>query len=235
MKTLYFVLVLCTLACGNSQHSKALNTMGSGDSTRSIKVSYQLLNDSVQGLRRSYHEKLKQGISQNQVLQEASGTFVNLIAESYYPIWAGTQWDFYGTTQTPQIGQIACGYFVTTVLRDMGVKIDRVAMAETYSEKMIKTLVQPQFIKKFVPFDLKKFEAELKKSEDAVYLAGLDNHTGFVLVKNHEVFFIHSSVISPGCVVKEPALESMALFINHYMVVGKLSADPKLMLSWINP
>lgn len=39
----------------------------------------------------------------------------------YY--WQGTPWTFNGTTNTPQKGSIACGYFVTNVLMNYGFKI----------------------------------------------------------------------------------------------------------------
>jgi hypothetical protein len=79
-----------------------------------------------------------------------------------------------------------------------------------------------------------QFVAELSKKGNGVYLAGLDNHTGFIVVKNHEVYFIHSSVISPGCVVREKAIESVALQKNRYTVLGCLTADPAFMKAWLN-
>src|ERR1700748_3437814 len=35
-----------------------------------------------------------------------------LVDEDIYNYWAGTPWDFYGTTRQPKTGSIACGYFV---------------------------------------------------------------------------------------------------------------------------
>src|SRR6188474_3208784 len=50
---------------------------------------------------------------------------LNNIRDSLFTCWLGTPWDFYGTTQTPGKGKIACGYFVTTLLRDMGASVNR--------------------------------------------------------------------------------------------------------------
>ena len=37
--------------------------------------------------------------------------------------WLGTPWDFNGTCETPGSGKIACGYFVSTILRDAGFQV----------------------------------------------------------------------------------------------------------------
>ena len=44
--------------------------------------------------------------------------------------WIGTVWDFNGVTRTPKQGAIACGYFVTNVLTDLGFKINPNATTE---------------------------------------------------------------------------------------------------------
>jgi hypothetical protein len=226
---------LFLLACGNAPIAKVnepLKTLRS-DSIVPIETRYKQLNDSVQSLKMGWQSQLKAGENESHLLRQSAESFTNLIYQTYFQIWDGTPWAFYGTTRVPQKGSIACGYFVTTVLADMGVPIQRIEMAKTYSEKMIRTLVQTENIKKFTPFILKKFVEELKRKNNGVYLVGLDNHTGFIVVKNHEVYFIHSSVIYPGCVVREKALESVALQINSYTVLGCLTEDKVFMKKWI--
>ena len=41
------------------------------------------------------------------------------------PFWQGTEWSFEGHTAMPKKGEIACGYFVSTTLRDVGLNINR--------------------------------------------------------------------------------------------------------------
>lgn len=225
--------ILFLLACGNTPTAKIKEPLKVLRSEPIIPIEqrYQALNDSVYELKNNLRKHLIVG--EKEMMQQSVECFTNLIYQSYFDIWEGTPWAFYGTTRTPQKGTIACGYFVTTVLEDMGVPIKRVEMAKTYSEKMIRTLVQTENIKKYTPFNLAKFVAELSKKNDGVYLAGLDNHTGFIVVKNHEVYFIHSSVIFPGCVVREKALESVALQINRYTVLGCLTQDKAFMNAWL--
>jgi len=40
--------------------------------------------------------------------------------------WLGTPWDFNGTATTPGSGKIACGYYVSTIMQDVGFKVRRV-------------------------------------------------------------------------------------------------------------
>ena len=51
--------------------------------------------------------------------------FTRAVAETIIPDWIGTKWDFNGISEKPQQGNIACGYFVTTVLRDAGLNLAR--------------------------------------------------------------------------------------------------------------
>ncbi len=44
--------------------------------------------------------------------------------------WLGTPWDFNGTADGPGGGKIACGYFVATLLKDAGFRVDRYQLAQ---------------------------------------------------------------------------------------------------------
>jgi hypothetical protein len=234
MRKLLCIPFVFLMACGNTPTVKVKEPLKQLRSEPIIPIErrYQDLNDSVLVLKSKLRKQLTENNEEGK--KRMIRCFTDLIFQSYFEIWNGTPWAFYGTTRTPQKGTIACGYFVTTILEDMGVPIKRVEMAKTYSEKMIKTLVQTENIKKYTPFNLVNFVKDLSKKSDGVYLAGLDNHTGFIVVKNHEVYFIHSSVISPGCVVREKALESVALQINRYTVLGCLTEDHAFMNAWLN-
>ena len=109
----------------NNAHSEQL-VQPKTDSMLPIEMRYLALKDSVSALRKIYKAQYQQSINKTEVIKLARASFIKLLEKDFFSIWNGTQWDFYGTTQVPQRGEIACGYFVTTVLRDMGVKIDRV-------------------------------------------------------------------------------------------------------------
>jgi hypothetical protein len=155
------------------------------------------------------------------------------IAETIIPGWIGTKWDFNGTTQTPQKGTIACGYFVTTVLQDAGFTLARSRLAQCASEQMILTLVQPKYVQRFSNISIESFITAISAKQYGLYIVGLDNHTGFIYNDGKEIYFIHSTFVGTRNVQKERAAGSWVLKQSKYKVLAKLSADEKLLNRWI--
>jgi hypothetical protein len=165
--------------------------------------------------------------------KQIGAEFTKLISTKIFPYWYGTKWGFYGTTEQPNKGEIACGYFVTTTIRDMGVSIKRIKLAQCTSEEMIKNLVSPINIQRFSNVYINTFEAKVKSAGNGIFVVGLDNHTGFLLIDNTGNYFIHSSGIYPYKVVKDILSKSPILIRSKYRVVGKLSADKDFLDNWI--
>ncbi len=153
---------------------------------------------------------------------------------SLLPFWYGTRYSFYGQTETPGEGKIACGYFVTTVLEDLGLKIKRNKLAQLPSEEMIKSLVEKESIRRFSRYTITDFLVGVQESGTGLYLVGLDTHTGFLLYQNNEMRFIHASGRFPFAVVNERAKDSIILGKSNYRVVGKLSDDKKVLQNWLS-
>jgi hypothetical protein len=164
---------------------------------------------------------------------EKENCFAHTVTKTIAPAWIGTQWDFNGITQVPQQGKIACGYFVTTVLRDAGMPIARVKMAQCASEKLVTTLVQDKYVKRFSNIGIDDFMAYLKLNGFGLYIIGLDNHTGFIFNDGLDIWFIHSSIVGTRDVQKEKAANSFILQKSKYRIVGKISADGLLLQKWI--
>ncbi len=154
------------------------------------------------------------------------------VAVRLFNYWEGTRWGFNGTTTVPGKGKIACGYFVTTVLRDCGFNIDRVKLARMASEDMIKELVKEKNIRRYSRFTLQKFIADVKKDGNQLYIVGLDSHVGFLVCDKDGCWFIHSSGRFPWRVVKEKAENSIVLAKSGYRVTGCLTKDEKFMGRW---
>jgi hypothetical protein len=159
---------------------------------------------------------------------------VSSIGDSLFPFWKGTPWAFHGTTETPGKGKIACGYFVTTVLRDIGVPVKRAAYAQMASEDMIKKLVNEKHITRYSKQSVYSILQHVRKKGQAVYIVGLDNHVGFLVYQNNEGHFIHSSGRFPFCVVSEPAITSRVLHDSKYHVLGCISCDDEFLDRWEN-
>lgn len=160
--------------------------------------------------------------------------FVSKISEKIFPYWYGTKWDFNGTTEQPGEGAIACGYFVTTVIRDMGYPINRSKMAQCASEEMITSLAGKKNVHRFSNVTLKVFHSKLRSLGEGLYIVGLDSHTGFLLVEKSESYFIHSSGWFPFKVVKEKVGTSGVLERSKYKVIGKISDDEDFLRTWVN-
>jgi len=147
---------------------------------------------------------------------------VNFLKDSILPCWYGTEWDFNGTTEQPGQGAIACGYFVTTVLRDAGVSINRYKIAKYAAEQIVTSTCQPATIRRFRNVSLDSFSAQTKKFGFGLYIVGLDNHVGFILNDSTESYFIHSTYVEKRCVMKEKANESSVLGNSSYRIIGKI-------------
>jgi len=153
-----------------------------------------------------------------------------LIDEDIYNYWVGTPWDFYGTTRQPKTGSIACGLFVTNTLTDLGFQIDRMGLANAPSEDMIKKLCVG--IHSFHSLD--KLNGYLAKQPvNAVFIIGLDFHTGYVVKTATGCYFFHSNYINKQGVIKEKIGESQALSTNKFFMIGSLTANENLLRKWV--
>ena len=153
------------------------------------------------------------------------------VNSNLFPYWYGTQWDYNGVTQTPNEGYIACGYFVTTILRDMQVNINRVKMAQCASEQMINSLTNKKANYSRLPFH--SFIEKVKQNGKGLSIIGLDNHTGFLYHDGEELYFIHSSYVGTGRVIKEIAQDNSILQNSSYKVVGYISQDAQFIKKWL--
>jgi hypothetical protein len=167
------------------------------------------------------------------VIAQARTLILRSIYTEIFPSWYGTPWDFNGTTEVPQQGKIACGYFVSTVLRDAGWKVQRVRLGQQASENIVLSLTTDHYVKRFRRVAISDFITAVKNWGAGVYVVGLDIHTGFIVNTGAEVYFIHSSYVEPYAVVKEKASESSILATSNYRVLGKITADDLLIKKWL--
>lgn len=141
--------------------------------------------------------------------------------------WIGTPWSFGGTTQKPQEGTIACGYFVTNVLSDFGISLNRIGLAQQASSVMIKQLCAKNSIKHFAKYtDVESYMKNRNAKE--IYIVGLDFHTGFLIRDNDSVYFLHSNYINKKGVTKELLSDSQAFQQSKSFMLGSLSDNNKL-------
>lgn len=170
-------------------------------------------------------EKLK-----DKPLADAKKYFFGLINDKISSYWKGTPWDFNGVTRKPGEGKIACGYFITNTMVDLGFDIERIKLAQAASSVLIDATCTNT---KWCDFDgLKKYLE--KQPEYSVFIVGLDFHTGYLTKEKNDCYFIHSNYIGAKGVTKEKIDESEALQASKVFYIGSITANDEFIKNWIN-
>lgn len=123
------------------------------------------------------YQQAASSVEQANVLDQARTSVTRSIYAEIFPSWYGTAWDFNGTTEVPQQGKIACGYFVSTVLGDAGWRVQRARLAQQASENIILSLTTEAYVKRFRRVAIRDFVDAVKNWGTGIYVVGLDIHT----------------------------------------------------------
>lgn len=227
-------LSFCLCNCRQAGETKPVSVQ-QADSNNLPTYSYHQVKDSIVTQRKNFSAKntsLKI-FSKKENTEEVVNFWIKSIGRDLYDQWEHTPWDFNGTAKQPNEGSIACGYFVTTILKDMGCNINRTKLAICASSVMMKTIAPQQKIQNFSYFTYVDFDKKLKYSGKGVYIIGLDFHTGFIVNDGHENWFIHSNYVNGKGVMKEAVLNSAALKSSKTRWVISLTKDTGFLYKWI--
>lgn len=170
-----------------------------------------------------------------QLISEARAAVFTGLVSDLFPAWYGTTWDFNGVTQSPGEGKIACGYFVTTCLRDAGFNLERIKLAQQPSQTIIETVVDSVAVDTKITYQkpIGDIASAIRKQGHGIYIVGLDTHTGFVANDGTSLAFVHSSYYRPPfSVTAEPVLGVNPLADSKYRIVGKILGD-KMIEKWL--
>ncbi len=163
---------------------------------------------------------------------DSRAAILSYLETSAFPAWAGTPWNFYGTSTTPREGTIACGYFVTTVLEQAGFRIERVVLAQQASAYLVSTIARGTRVDWIRPADNADAVAKIRERfGDGLYVVGFDFHVGFLRVDGERVAFCHSSFIEPGAVTCEDPVPSGAFASRVYVVADAL--NDRVLDDWV--
>ena len=180
-------------------------------------------------LRQKYESAVGDN-EKSEIIKEAQSYLLN-IAGTYFEAWYNTPWDFNGHTKIPKKGTIACGYFITTVLQDMGFNIPRIKWAQQTSEYMIKKMTSD--IQRFRGKPMFEVTKHIENSGEGLYVVGLDCHVGFIYYVNGKMSFVHSNYYQPKIgVMSEPLTGRNPLNDSKYRVIGKI-LDDKMIQNWL--
>ncbi len=168
----------------------------------------------------------------------ARAVLLHSIRDHMLQAWIGTDWDFNGTTTTPNSGQIACGYLVSTVLQHAGFRLQRFRVAQQAAENIVKTLagsdgdsLSPGRIWRFRNAEIKEVLGPIRRGGDGVYVIGLDYHVGFLVKRGELIEFCHSSYLGEAKVVCSDPMADPAMASNYH-VIGELLSDA-MIEGWI--
>jgi hypothetical protein len=154
----------------------------SSDPRRTDSQSYKELVARLEAERIALAARYRQAASSVQkadVISQARTLVSRSIYTEIFRSWYGTAWDFNGTTEVPQQGKIACGYFVTTVLRDAGWRVQRARLAQQASENIILSLTTDGYVKRFRRVAIGDFVNAVKQWGTGIYVVGLEHSHRF--------------------------------------------------------
>ena len=234
MKSLLRILMTMALPACSQEPAAAVRNFDPPPMTAPAAVDYPELIARIADQRRKLEEDRHQHGESEKLLDAARLLYCRSFADLAGQ-WLGTPWDFNGITQSPRNGKIACGYFVTTLLRDAGFDVERARLGQQASEVIAKTMTTREFMRSRSEEPLANFVAACRKHAPGVYLVGLDFHTGYLVNDGVELWFVHAAYGKPAqCVIVEKAGESAYLDHSKYRQVAFFTEDRRFLLGWLS-
>jgi hypothetical protein len=236
----YLILMCALLSCSASKDGPAKTFQKKLDrmSETEVNDTYSAICIRLEAKRKSLAAELKNAATKDakaKICDRARQTLITALSDSMFVCWYGTEWDFNGITTTPRSGEIACGYFVTTLIRDAGFKIQRAALAQCASQSMISTLCATADTKIITGGKVGKVKEHLLSKDDGIFIIGLDTHTGFVVKKGTDLRVVHANyTMASDGVMSEPFDDASVIQYNNYFVIGDFMNSDSTMIKWLN-
>lgn len=245
----YLIVIILILASCNKKETKESNiSEGIVENIQKEKIHPNNIIDPPMNMDSSQHtaayqkllgqikvdkSKLLQGMNQGNISLDSVGNyFTRIMRDSIFHYWYGTTWEFNGHTNTPREGEVACGYFISTPLKHIGVNVNRYKLAQQAATPIIKSISPGGNI--FYSGDINELESYLnEQADDGLYVIGLSFHVGYILRENGENFMVHSDYIDPVAVCKKSFASCEALHDSEVYVLGELSTNPTFLKMWL--
>ncbi|MET0395000.1 MAG: hypothetical protein ABW019_17780 [Chitinophagaceae bacterium] len=230
MRLLLLLLIagLCLSRCTNQQQGTAIPMPATMPAR-----SYTDLKAAIDSDREAFGQLYRSAARREKLWIQVKDYWVRMLGRDLYEQWNGTPWDFNGTTRVPHEGTIACGYFVTGLLLDMGYPLDRVKLSTCASLTMMKALTRGQRVLNASYLSYAGFCATIRDAGKGIFIVGLDYHTGFLVNDGTDTWFLHSNYINRAGVVKEKMAVSAALRASRTRFVVSLTSDTAFLLRWM--
>ncbi len=190
---------------------------------------------SYRQIKAQVKETLDQLSRQQMPLDALGKTFTSLLVNKLIPYWYGTSWSFEGHTAVPGQGEIACGYFVSTTLQDMGVQLNRYQLAQQSPINEARTIAIDSSVLVVEEGTTKANIAYLsKQTQPGIYFIGFDqNHVGYLLNREGYLFLIHSNYQEARGVEIERIEESKVFSSYSRFYLAEISTNAALLKKWL--
>ena len=162
---------------------------------------------------------------------EAANYVYEAVTDRLIPAWKGTPWAFYGTAEVPGDEPVACGYWVASILRDVGFRVDRSDVGQQASERILRTFAPSASLHHFGRKPTAEIVEWIAHKGRGLWGVGLANHAGLVWNDGTEVRFCHSNYNNAMGPVCENASYS-GPFRTNYTVVASMLA-PETIGAWL--
>lgn len=194
------------------------------DSTKS----YQSVKEEIEKLRTNL---LAQELSTDSLSQLFKTSLLNKII----PFWEGTKWSFEGHTSTPQKGEIACGYFISTTLKHAGINVNRYRLAQQSPINEAKSLACDINLLTVNGYTTEENINTIKQQlKDGIHFIGFSSmHVGFLLKENDQLYLIHSNFYDNEGVIIERAESSLVFGTTLEFHIAELSTNEALLKHWV--
>jgi len=219
---LLFLLLTTVASFGKIQHLNSQNSVG-------IDYSYSS--------SKQYALQIKSRIHLDRITEDSlSRLFTILLTEKIIPHWLGTPWSFEGHTSVPQSGEIACGYFVSTTLKDVGFNLNRYKFAQQLPVNEAKTLsLGKPLLEINNNSTFERINSLKQLLKEGIYFIGFDqSHVGYIQKKNNQLFLIHSNYIGAEGVVIEKIEDSEVFSYYNRIYIAEISHNNVLFQKWVN-
>lgn len=195
------------------------------------KGNYQTIRSSIRSDKAYFRNAYRDDAAK--AIDSASKYLCAKLIDEIVPHWYGRPWDFNGHTDEPNEGEVACGYFVSTTLKHIDFNVNRYKMAQQAGLNIAKALQSESEIKTYGNVSFDALKQRLNKTyADGIYFVGLDNHVGYILMKDEELYFLHSSYCDDKVVIE--LAETSPCFRSKIYVFAEISTNEKLVEKWIS-
>ena len=246
MKTLLnLILFIALLSCTTQSKNEKIVPPQSIDSTKIKKKttkivslnelklpkdalnSYSFVKNDIQHIQASLAKK---SYSKDTVSQ----IFKRLLLNRIIPYWENTTWSFEGHTAKPMQGEIACGYFVSTTLQDVGLILNRYTLAQQSPINEAKSLAVETAVIEVNEGSKEKDIAKIDKVlKNGIHFIGFEqSHVGYILKEKGKLYLIHSNYAKGKVGIEQiEDSEVFASYSKYYIV--ELSTNKALLDSWV--